>query len=240
MGRSDTPDFRAIFSAVPGRYLILTPDLSIVAASDAYLRATLTQREEIIGRGLFEVFPDNPEEHGATGVSNLRASLERVLRSKRPDVMAVQKYDVRRPDGGFEEKYWSPLNTPVLNQDGAVEWIIHRVEDVTDLVLYGTEKAERDSFAKEQQLIIDQLRYANEELARNHQALLEREALLQSVLATAPDAIVTMDEMGTIESFSPCSESPFRIFTGGGHRQERQVSDALTLQGRTRRLSRPL
>ena len=144
MGRSGTPDFRAIFSAVPGRYLILTPDLSIVAASDAYLHATLTQREEIIGRGLFEVFPDNPEEHGATGVSNLRASLERVLRSKRPDVMAVQKYDVRRPDGGFEEKYWSPLNTPVLNQDGAVEWIIHRVEDVTDLVLYGTEKAERE------------------------------------------------------------------------------------------------
>ena len=65
---------------------------------------------------------------------------------------AVQKYDVRRPDGRFEEKYWSPLNTPILNQDGAVEWIVHRVEYVMDLVLYGTEKAERDAFAKEQQL----------------------------------------------------------------------------------------
>ena len=44
---------------------------------------------------------------------------------------------------------------------------------------------------------------------RNHQALLEREALLQSVLATAPDAIVTIDEMGTIKSFSPAASRLF-------------------------------
>ena len=209
LDRPASPDFRAIFDAAPGCYLILTPDLRIVAASDSYLRATLTQREEIIGRGLFEVFPDNPEEHGATGVTNLRASLERVSQLKRPDAMAIQKYDVRRPDGGFEEKYWSPLNTPVLSQDRAVEWIIHRVEDVTELVRQGREKAERDTFAKEQQLIIDRLRLANEEFAKSHQALQEREARLESVLATVPDAIVTIDEMGTIESFSPAASRLF-------------------------------
>ena len=209
LDRPASPDFRAIFDAAPGCYLILTPDLRIVAASDSYLRATLTQREEIIGRGLFEVFPDNPEEHGATGVTNLRASLERVSQLKRPDAMAIQKYDVRRPDGGFEEKYWSPLNTPVLSQDRAVEWIIHRVEDVTELARQGREKAERDTFAKEQQLIIDRLRLANEEFAKSHQALQEREARLESVLATVPDAIVTIDEMGTIESFSPAASRLF-------------------------------
>jgi two-component system sensor kinase FixL len=209
LGTPESPDFRAIFEAAPGCYLILTPDLRIVAASDAYLHATLTQREEIIGRGLFEVFPDNPEEHGATGVSNLRASLERVLRLKRPDAMATQKYDVRRPDGGFEEKYWSPLNTPVLSQSGAVEWIIHRVEDVTELVRQRKERAEQDSLAKEQQLIIDRLHVANEEFAKSHQALQEREARLESVLATVPDAIVTIDEMGTIESFSPAASRLF-------------------------------
>ena len=35
----------------------------------------MTRREEVIGRPLFEVFPDNPEDPGATGVRNLRASL---------------------------------------------------------------------------------------------------------------------------------------------------------------------
>src|SRR5262245_40741952 len=120
------PDFRALFEAVPGAYLVLAPDLTIAAASDAYLRATFTERQNITGRPLFEVFPDNPDDPDATWVRNLRVSLERVLRFRRPDAMAVQKYDVRRPDGGFEEKYWSPLNSPVLDRNGQVEWIIHR------------------------------------------------------------------------------------------------------------------
>src|SRR5688500_5397198 len=99
------PDFRRLFESAPGNYLVLAPDLTIVAASDAYLRATMTTRESILGRGLFEVFPDNPDDPAATGVGNLRASLERVLRARAPDAMAVQKYDIRKPDasGGFEE-----------------------------------------------------------------------------------------------------------------------------------------
>jgi signal transduction histidine kinase/CheY-like chemotaxis protein len=132
-----TPDFRALFEASPGLYLALTRDLTIVAVSDAYVRATMTKREEILGRGLFEVFPDNPDDPNASGVSNLRASLERVLRDRASDAMAVQKYDIRRPDsegGGFEERYWNPVNTPVLGRRGEVAYIIHRVEDVTEVV----------------------------------------------------------------------------------------------------------
>ena len=53
------PDFKALFQFSPGLYLVLSPSLQIVAVSDAYLRATMTKRENIIGRGLFEVFPDN-------------------------------------------------------------------------------------------------------------------------------------------------------------------------------------
>src|SRR5262249_1861329 len=108
----------------------------------AYLRATMTNREGILGRGLFEVFPDNPADPAATGVTNLRASLDRALRDRVPDAMAVQKYDIRRPDGTFEERYWSPLNTPVL-EDGEVKLIIHYVEDVTDLVHLQQKEAEQ-------------------------------------------------------------------------------------------------
>lgn len=131
------PDYRALFQEAPGLYLVLAPDLTIVAASTAYLRATMTTREEILGRGLFDVFPDNPADPAATGVENLRASLRRVLETRKPHAMAVQKYDIRRPPsegGGFEERFWSPLNTPVLDGDGNVRYIIHRVEDVTALV----------------------------------------------------------------------------------------------------------
>jgi len=143
------PDFKALFEAAPGLYLVLTsPDFRIVAASDAYLRATKTERAAILGRGLFEVFPDNPDDPAADGVRNLRASLERVDQFRRPDTMSVQKYDIRKPEsegGGFEERYWSPRNSPVLGPNGQLVYIIHRVEDVTSFIQLkqrGAEQAE--------------------------------------------------------------------------------------------------
>ena len=131
------PDFRALFEAVPGLYLVLTPGLRIAAVSDAYLRAIMTRRDAILGQYLFDVFPDNPADASASGVHNLRASLDRVLATRKPDAMPVQKYDIRRPresGGGYEERYWSPVNSPVLDAASTVAYIIHRVEDVTNVV----------------------------------------------------------------------------------------------------------
>jgi PAS domain-containing protein len=102
---SRAPDFQLLFEATPACYLVLAPDLTIVAVSDAYNRATLTTREGLLGRALFDAFPDNPDDPTATGVSNLRSSLERVVRDRRPDKMPIQKYDIARPEsagGGFE------------------------------------------------------------------------------------------------------------------------------------------
>lgn len=131
------PDFRALFHAAPASYLVLDPELAIVAASDAYLRATMTERDAIVGRQVFDVFPANPDAPQATGVQQLRSSLDRVLREQVTDVMATQKYDIRRPEsegGGFEARYWGPVNSPVLTDHGAVAYIIHRVDDVTDIM----------------------------------------------------------------------------------------------------------
>jgi len=134
-----TPDFRSLFEAAPGLYLVLLPDptFTIVAASDAYLAATMTKRDEILGRGVFEVFPDNPSDPSATGERNLRASLERVLRHLASDSTPVQKYDIRRPEsegGGFEERYWSLVNSPVFGKHKICVYIINHVEDVTEFV----------------------------------------------------------------------------------------------------------
>ena len=148
----DQPDFRTLFESVPGLYLVLTADLMIVAVSDAYLRATMTTRAGILGRSLFDVFPDNPDDLTATGTSNLRASLERVLKHRVPDAMAVQKYDIRRPPaegGGFEVRYWSPVNSPVLSDTGDVRYIIHRVEDVTEFVRLKQRGSEQERIAEE-------------------------------------------------------------------------------------------
>jgi signal transduction histidine kinase/DNA-binding response OmpR family regulator len=183
-------DFRVLFESLPGLYLILSPDLTILAVSDAYLKATLTRREAIIGRKLFEVFPDNPDDPAADGVRNLHASLRRVLASKTADTMAVQKYDIRRPaseGGGFEERFWSPMNSPVLSASGDLACIVHRVEDVTEFVRLkqqgheqlkanddlrsraGQMEAEVMQRAKEVQEANQRLREANAQLARREQ-----------------------------------------------------------------------
>jgi signal transduction histidine kinase len=134
---NDTLDFRLLFEASPEVLLVLLPDaprFTMVAATNARLEVTHTARDTL-GRGLFEVFPDNPDDPSASGTSNLRASLERVIATRAPDTMAVQKYDIRGPDGTFQSKYWSPKNVPVLSSAGEVQYIVHRVEDVTELVL---------------------------------------------------------------------------------------------------------
>jgi anti-anti-sigma regulatory factor len=130
-------DYRALLHVAPDRYLILSPDaprFTIVDASNAYLEATMTVREQIVERGLFEVFPDNPNDPAADGARNLRASLAAVLETQRPHAMAVQKYDVRKADSDeFEERHWAPLNTPLLDRDRVIA-IVHRVDDVTRVV----------------------------------------------------------------------------------------------------------
>jgi signal transduction histidine kinase len=134
------------FESVPDLYLLLDADLRILDATDAYLDATMTTRDSIVGRKLFDVFPDNPDDVGATGESNLNSSLERVIKTLKPDAMAIQKYDVKAPPesgGEFETRYWSPVNTPVLQTDGRLSHIVHRVEDVTAFVTFRAESDEQ-------------------------------------------------------------------------------------------------
>jgi PAS domain-containing protein len=116
-------DFRVLFEAAPGLYLVLTPDLTITAVSDAYLRATVTQRQAILGRGILEVFPDNPDDPTATGVRNLSDSLERVLREKAKDILIVaatgwsQDEDRRHSkEAGFDHHLVKPVDAAELNR----------------------------------------------------------------------------------------------------------------------------
>ncbi|MGO4613863.1 ATP-binding protein [Nocardia sp. 2YAB30] len=131
---SDVIDFRRLFESAPGLILVLDPSLRIVAVTDAYARATMTERARILGRGVFEIFPDNPEYADAKGVRNLRVSLERVLRDRVTDAMPVLRYDIRRPDSTFEERFWSVSNSPVIDSSGELRYIINRVEDVTEFM----------------------------------------------------------------------------------------------------------
>jgi len=125
--------FDALFDATPTPYLVLSPQFRILAANTAYLLVAGRERASIVGLDIFDAFPDNPDAPLADGIANLRASLQRVLATGRPDHMAAIRYDVASAADGraFQPRYWKSVNTPVLAADGAVRCIIQSVEEVT-------------------------------------------------------------------------------------------------------------
>nr|WP_315183580.1 ATP-binding protein [uncultured Flavobacterium sp.] len=148
---------KKIFELVTDLYIILSTDLIILDVNRALEKASMKTKKELIGHYLFEVFPDNPNDKTANGVSNLSKSLQSVLTQKKSHTMAVQKYDIQRPDGIFEVRYWSPVNTPVLNSENEIEYIIHRVQDVTEYMLLKKENDTRDLLTEGLQKKVDEM-----------------------------------------------------------------------------------
>lgn len=113
------------------------PGLAIVEANAAYETVSGLTRQQLIGQPLFLLFPDNPDDATADGVSHLYASLRRAAESGRADAMPIQRYDVRGPDGRFVQRYWRPMNTPLSDGYGRLIFLLHQVEEVTEAVLSG-------------------------------------------------------------------------------------------------------
>jgi PAS domain-containing protein len=148
----DTPDFKLLLETAPGLFLILKPDLTIVAASNAFLEATRTERNEIIGQGLLDVFPDNPGDVDASGNTNARASMNYVLQHRKPHKMAIQKHAIPGKNGSFIEKYWEALNTAVFTDQHKIAYIFHSLVDVTNRE---QEKKKLNKVERDFQLLVD-------------------------------------------------------------------------------------
>ncbi|MEV6652315.1 SpoIIE family protein phosphatase [Streptomyces sp. NPDC051219] len=189
--RDSGTDYGAVFQALPGPVALLTTDLVYVDTNEAFLQMSGRTRDQVVGRYLFDVFPNNPNDPTATGMRNLEASLRRVAATGKRDTMALQRYDVERPDrpGEWEERYWSPVNAPVFGPDGRVALLLHRVEEVTELIRArsgrnGGDRArvlEADLYtrARELQEVNERLRHAH---AREREVALS----LQAAMLPAP------------------------------------------------------
>ena len=131
----DTKDYEKLFKQSSELLVVIDTNFIIMSASNAYLEATKTVRENIVGRDIFDVFPDNPDDITANGKSNILASFNRVIKSKTADTIAVIKYDIPKSEsqgGGFELKYWRSCHSPILDEFNKVKYIVQHAEDVTE------------------------------------------------------------------------------------------------------------
>ncbi len=125
------PAYRALFDASPNPYLVLDRRLTIVGANRAYLATAGRTLDEIAGRLVWDAFPPDPLTR-----RHMQASFDRVLRTGRPDTMALLRYDIPRragEGGGLETRYWTITHLPVLDAAGAVELLLQQPIDVTGL-----------------------------------------------------------------------------------------------------------
>ena len=101
-------NFKALFEETHGLILVLNPRFTILAISDAYVEATYTKREDLVGKYFFDVFQDTKN---TTAVAETKASLEYVLKNKKPHQMPMLRMEIKNLSGVFEDKYWNTINT---------------------------------------------------------------------------------------------------------------------------------
>ncbi|MFF5225970.1 response regulator [Dactylosporangium sp. NPDC000521] len=194
METTATVGYRLLFRHAPAALLVLDPHLTIVEASDAYLAATMCTRDGLIGRGVFEAFPVNPDDPESSGIAALDASLRRVLREHTTDVMAIHQYDIPRVGGGFDRRFWAPVNEPVCDEDGQLRWIVHRVDDVT---AYVESRPDGLRFAQ----LAEQVRTSNARAEAEvfaHQRLHQEHQVLQALLDSLDAAVVGCGHDGRV------------------------------------------
>jgi signal transduction histidine kinase len=181
---------------VPDSYIVVSPELFILTASNAYLADTLKRRDELVGRYLFDAFPDNPAAPQANAVRNWRASLELVIATGQPHQMAPQHYDVLDPQrpGHFVERHWLPRNTPVFDDQGRLRYLIHSSVNVTEEVQ--ARRALEQAQGRERQALVE----AERQRQRLSQLVLQAPAAM--CLLQGPDFVYELVNPGYQQLFA--------------------------------------
>jgi signal transduction histidine kinase/CheY-like chemotaxis protein len=125
-----------VFRRSPNAYMIVDRELKYVAANEAYLRVTASTLEDLVGKSLFEAFPNDPDDPNNEPARLLRSSLERVLETRMPDALAMIQYRVpieRNGKVAIEDRYWSATHTPLVDVNGEVVGILQHTVEVTEL-----------------------------------------------------------------------------------------------------------
>ena len=190
-------DLARAFDASPNPYMLLTPDLRYAGMNQAYLKVLGRTREELIGRGLFEIYDgggDGPQAQA--NARQLRGSLERVLATGEPDHLALIHYPVEMPDenGGYriEDRWWSATNSPIRNARGEIVYILQHTTDVTELERLRRRVAEEDDRSAVGAILSGNVLARAEHVQEDNRRLQDERNRLLDIFMQAPGFIAVL------------------------------------------------
>lgn len=186
-------DYKDLFNLSPALLVVLDTSFIIVAATEAFLKATMTERKNISGKNIFDIFPSNPDDINADGEKNIRSSFNNVIKNKLTYTLPLQQYDIKKPEadgGGFELRYWKISHSPILDATGNVKYIIQNTEDIT----------------KNQELIFN-----NEKLKKNNKFLKETYKYSETIIDTIHESMMILNKDFFVKSVNNSFYKKHRI-----------------------------
>lgn len=139
---SKTLNFEDLFMSLGTAYIIFAndPDFTIIEENQAHADMSMVNREDVIGKPIFDVYPDTSEEYIKTGRSALLESFKKVIKTGKIDVMPMLKYDIKDREGNFTHKYWELTHFPIF-EDGKVVAVGQQTKDITEQIQTGNQLA---------------------------------------------------------------------------------------------------
>tara|TARA_R110002020_G_scaffold48286_14_gene137744 strand:- start:396 stop:1883 length:1488 start_codon:yes stop_codon:yes gene_type:complete len=215
-GREGLIDFGELFDVLPSPHMVIDRNHCYVAVNKAYEKVVMRGRDELIGRNLFDLFPND----GESG-RRLRDSFDRVIEAGETDTLAYIPYDIPRPPekgGGMEQRYWTAVHTAVYGKGGIDRYVMQNTVDVTDIV--SLRQAASLPFRRAETQLLERAREAEEQ----HKALISESAEFRRLFQLAPGFFAVLS--GPDHVFAFANDAYMRLV---GERQliGRSVREAL-------------
>ncbi|WP_099866763.1 sensor histidine kinase [Pararhizobium haloflavum] len=208
--------FEQFFDAIPSPYMMLDTELRYVAANQAYLEATNSTPELLLGQNIFDVFPND----GAAG-RDLKSSFMRVIESGKSDTLSYIHYAIPDATGEtFEDRYWTAVHFPIFNEDGYVAYVVQNTVDVTELHNLRNSSVLPFRYAKIETDLIQRAQEAEEA----HRALLAENNDFRRLFNQAPGMIAVLSGPEHVFTFT---NEAYTRFIGGRRVVGETVRDAL-------------
>ncbi|HEY4649814.1 MAG TPA: PAS domain-containing protein [Pontibacter sp.] len=120
-----------IFRSLPAAYLVMSPDLLILDATDAYVAATASERDKFANRHILDAFPETSNASHQDAKAGLQEALQQVKTNKQPHTLPSIRYDIELPSGLYEERIWETTLWPITDVTGNLQYIVLETKDVT-------------------------------------------------------------------------------------------------------------